>query len=54
MDTWRSDEVHVEHATSMCATDVAVQHGRISLTYYSVVGHAGIPKYHIIPYDVAS
>ncbi|KAK4987987.1 hypothetical protein LTR50_004206 [Elasticomyces elasticus] len=42
LDTLRPDEVLVElKATSICATDVAVQHGKIPLPFPIVVGHEG-------------
>jgi aryl-alcohol dehydrogenase len=45
LDTLRLDEVSVElKATSICATDVAVQHGKIPLPFPIVVGHEGMPK----------
>lgn len=45
LDTLRPDEVLVElKATSICATDVAVQHGKIPLPFPIVVGHEGMPK----------
>lgn len=49
LDNLRPDEVLVKlKATSICATDVAVQHGKIPLNFPIVVGHEGMPKNHII------
>ena len=45
LDALRPDEVCVElKATSICATDVAVQHGKIPLPFPIVVGHEGMSK----------
>ena len=42
LDSLRPDEVLVElKATSICATDPAVQHGKIPLTFPVVLGHEG-------------
>ncbi|KAH6667001.1 hypothetical protein B0J14DRAFT_490324 [Halenospora varia] len=49
LDALRSDEVSVElKATSICATDVAVQHGKIPLPFPIVVGHEGMSKGYLI------
>jgi len=47
LDYLRPDEISVElKATSICATDVAVQHGKIPLPFPIVVGHEGMSKPH--------
>ena len=43
LDSLRPDEVLVElTATSICATDPAVQHGKIPLNFPVVLGHEGM------------
>jgi aryl-alcohol dehydrogenase len=43
LDNLRPDEVLVEmKATSICATDPAVQHGKIPQAFPVVLGHEGI------------
>lgn len=43
LDSLRSDEVLVElKATSICATDGAVQHGKIPMQFPAVLGHEGV------------
>jgi aryl-alcohol dehydrogenase len=42
LDSLRPDEVRVEmKATSICATDLAVQHGKIPQPLPMVLGHEG-------------
>jgi aryl-alcohol dehydrogenase len=43
LDSRHPDEVLVElKATSICATDPAVQRGKISLDFPAVLGHEGV------------
>jgi aryl-alcohol dehydrogenase len=43
LDSLRPDEVLVQlKATSICATDGAVQHGKIPLAFPAVLGHEGV------------
>lgn len=50
LDSLRPDEVLVElKATSICATDPAVQHGKIPLKFPVVLGHEGMCAAFQIP-----
>lgn len=49
LDALRPGEVFVKlSATSICATDVAVQHGKIPLPFPIVVGHEGMHRGHMM------
>jgi Zn-dependent alcohol dehydrogenase len=46
----RTDEVLVDlRATSICHTDLAVQHGKIPMPFPAVLGHEGTPASGFAP-----